>query len=183
MKPMRIGIVIAALAHAVTVGAVARAAPSPPPSTAQCDEVILQTKFPYPSSGSRVVLGVISVPPAYLPNVYATRSRPWSYWRKAGLIVRADRGPVVVSVAREWRHRVAIRWGNTPGTVNALRIARCSTRFELRDKDQRGTPKMGNAYAGGFYLRSRSACVPLVFRVGQRSEVVRFGIGRRCPAS
>ena len=38
----------------------------------------------------------------------------------------------------------------------------------------------GYAYSGGFFLRSRAACVPLVFRVGSRSAVVRFGVGRRC---
>ena len=36
------------------------------------------------------------------------------------------------------------------------------------------------AYAGGFFLRSPSVCVPLIFRVGARSATVRFGIGRRC---
>ena len=37
-------------------------------------------------------------------------------------------------------------------------------------------------YAGGFYLRSPSACLPLVFRVGRRSETVRFGIGQQFAA-
>ena len=41
-------------------------------------------------------------------------------------------------------------------------------------------PKVWNAYAGGFYLRSRSACVPLKFRVGRRAKTVRFGLGKRC---
>jgi len=34
--------------------------------------------------------------------------------------------------------------------------------------------------AGGFLLSSRSVCVPPVFRVGKRSETVRFGLGRHC---
>jgi hypothetical protein len=181
MSRVRTVALIIALAPAVTLGVVARAAPSPPPSTAQCDEVILQTKFPHLSNGYRLVLGVVSVPPAHLPNVYPTGSPPWPYWRKAGLVVRADRGPVVVSVAKAWRNRVAIGWGSAGGS--ALRIARCSTKYELRDKDEKGAPKMGNAYAGGFYLRSPSACVPLIFRVGKRSATVRFGLGRPCPAS
>ena len=37
-----------------------------------------------------------------------------------------------------------------------------------------------NAYAGGFYLRTPSACVPLVFRVGKRSATVWFGLGQAC---
>jgi hypothetical protein len=177
---MRIPALIAALALAALTAVAARSSPSPPASTVECDKVILQEKFPYPSSGYRLVLGVVSVPPAHLPNVYPTGRRPWRYFRKAGLVVRADRGPVVVSVAKAWQNRVAISWGGAGGS--ALRIARCSTKYELRDKDANGAPKMGNAYAGGFHLRSRSACVPLIFRVGTRSAVVRFGLGRRCAA-
>jgi peptide/nickel transport system permease protein len=36
----------------------------------------------------------------------------------------------------------------------------------------------GNAFAGGFYLRTCSACLPLVFRAGRRSPTVHFGLGR-----
>jgi hypothetical protein len=39
---------------------------------------------------------------------------------------------------------------------------------------------VGFAYAGGFVLRVRAACLPLEFRVGERSAVVRFGLGRKC---
>lgn len=178
---MQIPALIAALVLAAVAGAAAPSSPSPPPSTATCDTVIGHTKFPYPTRGYRVVLGVVSVPPAHLPNVYPTHRRPWPYFRKAGLVVRADRGPVVVSVAKAWRNRVAITWGGAGGS--ALRIAHCSTRYELRDTDANGAPKMGNAYAGGFRLRSRAACVPLIFRVGTGSALVRFGLGRPCPAS
>jgi hypothetical protein len=177
---VQIAALIAALALAAVAGAAAPSSPSPPASTATCDSVIAQTTFPYATSGYRLVLGVVSVPPAHLPNVYPTHRRPWPYFRKAGLVVRADRGPVVVSVATAWRNRVAISWGGAGGS--ALRIAHCSTKYELRDTDANGAPKMGNAYAGGFRLRSRSACVPLIFRVGKRSETVRFGLGRRCSA-
>jgi hypothetical protein len=45
-----------------------------------------------------------------------------------------------------------------------------------------GTPQ-GNwsAYAGGFYLRTSGACVPLVFNNGRQTTTVRFGIGAHCP--
>ena len=55
------------------------------------------------------------------------------------------------------------------GIVGTLRLPGCSD-----------VPGSWNGYAGGFYLRSSSACVPLVFAVGQRSAVVRVGVGRRC---
>ena len=178
---MRIAALISVLALAALAGATARSAPSQLPSRVPCDRVVLQTKFPYPSNGYRLVLGVVSVPPAHLPDVYPTRSRLWPYWRKAGLVIRADRGPVLVSVAKAWRGRVRIGWGDDGGS--ALRFARCSTKYELRAKDARGRPKLGNAYTGGFHLRTRSACVPVIFHVGQRTETVRFGVGRTCPGS
>jgi hypothetical protein len=116
------------------------------------------------------VLGVVSVPPAYLRQVVATHERPWAYWRKAGLVVWST-AAVSVSVPQAWRNRVAITWGNNTGIVSSLRIAACPVYFGERGSD---------AYAGGFYLGSRSACVPLIFRVGHRSATVRFGIGRAC---
>jgi hypothetical protein len=180
MKRMSTGALVAALALAALSGVAAWSSPSPPPSTVACDRVIAHEKFPDPSSGYRLVLGVVSVPPAHLPNVYPTLSRPWPYFRKAGLVIRADRGPVFVSVAKPWRSRVKIGWGGDGG--GTLRFARCSTKYELRGKDASGAQKMGNAYSGGFHLRLRSACVPLIFHVGQRTETVRFGVGRRCPS-
>jgi hypothetical protein len=126
MKRMRIATLIAALALAALTGVAAGSSPSPPPSTVACDTVIEHTKFPYASSGYRLVLDVVSVPPGHLPNVYPTRSRPWVYWRKAGLVVRADRGPILVSVAKAWRTRVAIRWGG----AGARRLVADRTLFD-----------------------------------------------------
>jgi hypothetical protein len=121
------------------------------------------------ANGYRVVLGVISVPPAYLGQVFPNRSRRWPYWEKAGLNVRSGSPAVVVSVPEAWRKRVAITWGSGTGTVSALRLASC--------------PASAGAwvgYPGGFFLKASSACVPLVFRVGQQSTTVDFGIRRRC---
>jgi hypothetical protein len=135
--------------------------------TVPCDERIDRTRFPY--AQYRVVLGSVSVPPGYLQQVVPTRTRPWAYWRKAGLVVRAGSPTVTVSVPRTWRRRAAITWGNNSGVVTSLRIAGCE-----------GEPTVGYAYAGGFFLRASSACVPLTFSAGGRSATVRFGIGRRC---
>jgi hypothetical protein len=75
---------------------------------------------------------------------------------------------MVISVAEGWRDRVGISWGDSP-IASALRIRSCP-------------PLVGAAsgWTGGFYLRSRAACVPLTFRTASRSETVHFGVGRRC---
>ena len=141
-----------------------------------CDESIGVTRFPYlgnsrPRYQSRLVLGAASVPPTYLEQVVATHDRPWTYWRKAGLVIRSGSERVTVSVPQAWRSRAAIVWGNGgDGVFDSIRITGCGS-----------NPHSGNAYAGGFYLRSPSACLPLIVRVGTRTATVRFGIGRRCP--
>jgi hypothetical protein len=143
--------------------------------TVPCSESIDRTPFPFlgnrqPQQRYRLVLDAISVPPAYLRQVIATHEQPWRYWRKAGLVVRAGDQAVTITVPRRWRARVAITWGNAGhGAFHALRIAGCG-----------GNTHTGNAYAGGFYLQARSACVPVTFRLGARSATVHFGIGRRC---
>lgn len=173
----RAPIVAATVALALAaVAAASSRSPAPPQSARNvpCTEIIDHTKWPYigsrdPRYRYRSVLRVVSVPPAYISQVVHLRDGAWPYWTKAGLVVRAGRGPVTVSVPLAWRKRAAITWGGNTGIVSSLRIAPCGS-------DQ----SRGNAYAGGFYLRSRSACLPLVFRVGSRSTAIRFGLGRRC---
>jgi hypothetical protein len=138
--------------------------------TVACGESIGNAKSGH-EDGYRVVLGVISVPPAHLRQVVATHSQPWRYWRKAGLVVRTGNPSLVVSVPKPWRTRAAFTWGSS-GTVSVLRLENCPP-----------SPAGWRAYAGGFYVRSRSVCVPLVFRIGQRAATVRFGIGRHCEAT
>jgi hypothetical protein len=179
---MRIAFLTVALCFVAMTGLSGHLAASSVESTVPCDEVIRQTRFPYPNGGYRLVLGVVSVPPAYMSQVSTTARTPWSYWRKAAFIIRAGGPAISVSIAKSSRKRMAVSWGWSAGAVSSLRFARCSTRYELRDTDERGRPKMGNAYSGGFFLRARSACVPLMIRVGHRTATIRFGIGRRCPA-
>jgi hypothetical protein len=162
---------------ACVAGAKGSAAP-PAARTVPCRESIDSTRFPYvggrrPRDRYRDVLGVVSVPPAFLAQVVPTGKTPWAYWRKAGLVVRAGGGPPVsISVAARWRNRAGIAWGyGTGGVFRSLRITRCP-----------GPVARGYAYSGGFYLASPSACVPLVVRVGRRTQTVRFGIGRPCRA-
>jgi hypothetical protein len=154
----------------LAVLAVAPVARPAPQRTVPCGEAIGRPAFPYPGAGYRTVLGAVSVPPAYLAQVVDTGDKPFPWWRKAGLIVRADGRPLTIAVPAGWRDRVAFEWGNagTGGSFSSLRIAGCGS-----------NPRAGNAYAGGFVVR-KPACVPLTFTVGGRSATVRFGVGRRC---
>jgi hypothetical protein len=117
----------------------------------------------------RVVLGAVAVPPRYIAQTTRGEGR-WPYWSKAGLVVRADSPPVVVRVPPAWWDRAAITWGDG-GPAAALRIDSCPPSSSLG---------RWNPYSGGFLLKTRAACVPLVFRVGDRSATVRFGVRKRC---
>jgi hypothetical protein len=168
---MRVTLVaLLAAGAAATAGSASLAAPQ---RTVPCAESIDTTPFPYlgnsrPQLRYRTVLDAVSAPPSYLQQVIPTRQSRWRYWRKAGLVVRAGHA-VTITVPRPWRQRAAIVWGNSGGPFESLHIAACA-----------GSAHSGNAYAGGFYLRSPSECVPVTFTVQDRSRTVRFGIGRRC---
>jgi len=159
-------IIVLSLA-AAAVGTARTAAESPAPIV-RCEKII-GGEGAASARARRVVLDAVSIP-AYLPQTVETQDRAWPYWSKTGLVIRAGAPQVTISVPIAWRKRAAITWGNT-GAVGALRVASC--------------PQYGsnwNAYAGGFLLNSRSACMPLVIRVGQRTATARFGVGRRCAA-
>src|SRR5262245_14479845 len=173
MPSVRIALITLAVLAAPL--AAAGATSSPGTRTVACDESIATTKFPYlgnsqPRYRYRLILAAASVPPAHLQQVVATHERPWKYWRKAGLVIRSGAEKVTVTVPTAWRARAAITWGNGGhGVFSSVRFTGCGS-----------NPHSGNAYAGGFYLASPSACLPLIFRVGTRTTTVRFGIGRRC---
>jgi hypothetical protein len=156
-----------ALAGAMTLAATAARANAP--GTVTCTGIVGRVSSGH-AGGNRVVFGTVSVPPAYLPQVGPSRNKAWPFCTKRGLGVRGGSSPVVVTVPKAWRSRVAITWGDS-AIVSALRFASCSAFLP---------PKVWNGYAGGFYLRSRSACVPLTFRVGRRVKTVRFGLAKRC---
>jgi hypothetical protein len=155
--------------------AVAVAGPAATHRTIPCDEIIGVTAFPYRGSSdpryqSRPVLGVVSAPAAHIPQTSPTQSRPWTHFSKWGMVVRAGGRPVTVTVPRAWRQRVGISWGNGGhGVFSSIRFNACGS-----DRTK------GNAYAGGFFLRKRSGCVPLVFAAGSRRQTVWFGVGTRC---
>jgi len=115
-----------------------------------------------------LALGVISIADEPWPTA-SVHQGWWRYWQKDALWIRAGHQPVTITVPNAWRTKAAITWGVNVGIVSALRLPGCPS-----------APGTWNGYAGGFYLRSRSACVPLVLGVGRRSAVVRVGVGRRC---
>lgn len=124
---------------------------------------------PGPPAG-QIVLGVVSLGTGTIlgPTVRVDQGR-WRYWQKYGLAIRAGNQAVTISVPEAWRTRAAITWGVNVGIVSTLRLPGCP-----------GGPGRWNTYAGGFYLRSSSACVPLVVETGGRSTEVHVGVGRRC---
>jgi hypothetical protein len=155
--------------YVAALAALTPSAASAPPATVGCESII----YPVGEVGwkpKRLVLGVVAVPPTFIPQTVESRHRRWPYWTKSGLVVRADSPPVLVSVPARWRERVAIGWGQVDAT-SSLRIETCPPLSR---------PEGWNPYSGGFHLRAKAACVPLTFTVGGRSATVRFGVGKRC---
>ncbi len=120
----------------------------------------------------RLVLDVIYVTAGYRGDAATpTGAKNWPYFADTGLTVRAGAPPVEITVPEKWRDRAAISWGNTK-PVHALRFPSCPSY---------GLP--WNVFDGGFHLRSRTACVPLLFTSEGKQATVPFGIGTRCSPS
>ena len=171
MKRVRIvtfGLCLTLLAG-IVVGARAEAA-QPLEPTVSCDRIVLRARTGI-EDGFRILLGAVSVPASrhLSQGAAATQSPRWPYFRNAGFAVRGGTAAVSVTVPEGWRDRVAVSWGGSPAS-SSLRFAPCG-----------GSPaRTWNAYSGGFHLRSRGDCVPLIVRVGGLSTTVRVGVGRVC---
>lgn len=79
---MRIGAFIVTFAVAALAGVAEGATSSSRPPTVPCTDIIAWAKSGH-DGGYRIVLGVVSVPPAYLRQVLPTHSKPWAYWSSA----------------------------------------------------------------------------------------------------
>jgi hypothetical protein len=145
----------------------ARQARQAPVSVVSCNNVIASTRKP--DSEERVVLGSFGAPPQRIQRGADDQGSGWQYFAKSGVEIKAGVGPVTVSVATADRDRVAISWGNGLAIVQAQRFTPCGS-----------SALPWHAYAGGFYLRSRTACIPLVIKVGSRSKTIRVGVGKSC---
>jgi hypothetical protein len=166
VRPGAVAVIAAALA---LTGATASASSVASPAVVNCESIV-DPVGSFTWAPKRVALGVVAVPPAFVPQTFPAGGGRWPYWSKAGLVVRADSPPVRVTVPARWKARAAIQWGDS-GAVDDLRISTCPPSSSLG---------AWSPYAGGFLLRSRSACVPLTFRARGQSVTVRFGVGRRC---
>jgi len=140
-------------------------------ATVSCDRIVLRGRTGT-EDGFRVLLGAVSVPgPRLLDHGSAAGAdRRWRYFRAAGIAIRAGTAAVSVSVPEGWRDRIALSWGGSPAS-STLRFAPCGS-----------SPAGGawNSYSGGFHLRARGDCVPLLVTVGGMSTTVRIGVGRAC---
>jgi hypothetical protein len=143
--------------------------PTVAPSPVRCESIIYPDASAATWKPKRVVLGVVAVPPAHIPQTVRTDGL-WPYWSKAGLVVRASSPPVLVRVPPAWTARAAITWGDG-GPAAALRIRSCPRSGALGN---------WNPYSGGFLLSTKTACAPLTFTVSGRSATMRFGVGERC---
>jgi hypothetical protein len=166
---MRMTLVIVAGLVAGALPVVSGASPASTVPLVDCGQIIGgMYSAPRVKNGSKIVLDSVAVIPHIAQPPVAVTAAPWTHWLKSPLIMRSGKQQIEVSVPKAWRNRAAVTWGNS-GIVSALRVAPCPS---LTDG--------WHVYAGGFYLRSRSACVPLVIRMGMRTTTVRFGIGRSC---
>ena len=148
---------------------------TPPPVAAPADGCQLPVGNEPSSPGGKIVLGVISLGPDVVQPTVPVHQGWWRYWQKHGLWIWTGHQAVTITVPKAWRNRAAITWGVNAGIVSTLRLP-----GTLLSPGCPAGPGTWNGYAGGIYLRSSSACVPLVFAVGRRSAVVRVGVGRRC---
>jgi hypothetical protein len=164
------GLAALAIAATLTASASATAAKSATGAVVGCGTVIGQ-QASGSVDGSRVVLGRISAPPARIPRAATAGPGSWKYFSKWGMAIRSG-ASVTVSVPPAWRHRAAITWGASTPIVSTLRFAAC--------RSMGGRARPWNAYPGGFYLDTPTACVPLTFTTDHRSRTLRFGIGRSC---
>jgi hypothetical protein len=136
--------------------------------TVRCDEIVRYSPNASTADGNRLVLDGVLAPAFYLGGGVRTSGR-FPYWWKAPVMIHASSGVLTVRVAKPWRDRVRVVWG-VPGTpAPVVRFAACPSSVDT-----------WNGYSGGFLLRTKAACVPLIFTLGGRQATLRFGLGRHC---
>ena len=120
-----------------------------------------------PAGFQTVLKKVMVMPTSPQPATSAGPGR-WAYFSKTDVLIRAGTGPVSVSVPPSWRGRAAITWGSV-GQVESLTLTACARPGDGWD-----------VFAGGLYVRTNKACVPVRFRLGGHTDTVIYDIGRDC---
>jgi hypothetical protein len=123
---------------------------------------------------TRLVLGRVWLPKTSLVLDLSPPRPGEDRFGKYGIEVSAG-PPVVLAVPRAWRRTYSLVFApdgrpvrRVAGGASAVTVHSCA-----------GLLGRWNAYAGGYELRS-GTCIPLVVRVGSRSQRVRLSVGRRC---
>lgn len=159
-----VGVAMATLAAAALV---VRPASSITVPTVSCESIVLQLdsgRTPW----MRVVLGSVSVPRQQRRQVNPTGQQIWPYFAKFVVSLLGGSPPADIALPKAWRKHVKLGWGEASGS--SVRFLSCPSY----------SPKRWNGYAGGAWLKSRSACVPLIVRVGNRQATIRVALGRSC---
>jgi hypothetical protein len=159
------------VAACMFIGLASASAVHPKPLRVACSNVIGNETTHQASHGSRLLLDSLFVPTGSSQEaIPLPLHHRWRYWMKAGVNVRAGTGPPVeISLPESWTGRARLTWGNGLPLSTTVEFARCGPRSAG-----------WNGYAGGFYISSPSACVPLRIRVGRATASTTVAIGRRC---
>lgn len=158
-----------ALLGGLVAGADAAATPAAAP-TVTCERIVLRDRSGT-ADGFRILLDTVAVPGSrHLARAATADVRSgWSHYRNGGVAIRSGTSTVSVSVPEGWRSRVALSWGGSRPS-SSIRFAPCAASAD----------GVWNFYSGGFHLRGRADCVPLLITSGGLSTTIRVGLGRAC---
>jgi hypothetical protein len=170
LQPFGVCAAILVVAALAATGAPSAGASTAPVLRVGCNNIIGS----YASAsrlGERELFGRVVVPPRRLQRAASLHEMGWPFFAKQGVTISTQSRGATITVARGSQREAAISWGNGLRVARSVVFRRCA-----------GSEHRWNAYAGGLFTRTRTACVGLVVRVGSRSRTIHVGVGRRCPA-
>jgi hypothetical protein len=147
------------------------AAPSGPPVTLDCHDVIHDAAVPY--AASSVIFDRVVLPTGRTLQVASSGEKSPSarLFAKQGLLIRPD-ATFEMIVPAEWSARLTIGWGNPGRRTHHLVVTGCPA------------PTAGAkwlAFAGGYWV-AEPACVPVIVRADGREQLVHIAVGTPCPS-
>jgi hypothetical protein len=134
-----------------------------------CATTVFHSSFPpRESTPHRIILGTATIPKS-LPRAQLIRGRRyWHYSIKFAIWLRDGGPPAIIAVAKPWRQRVAMTWGDSRN-ASSIRFTSCPA-----------TTAGASGWSGVLNLTTRTACVPLIVHVQSNSRRLLLPIGRRC---